>query len=375
MLATLEVNLEALRANALRMRDLVAPSKLAGVVKANAYGHGIVEVALAIESIVSRLCVYSLEEAVALRDGGITAPILIMGPISPVNLPAAHESGAAIALWDTGSYVLALATIARRRHSPFPVHMKVNTGVARLGLSVADATDAIEDFLHMPELSVQGVFSHLANAEELDSSFTLAQLSAFDSALAPVRSILEGGDNNCVAHIAASAAAMMWPQTRLDMVRVGIALYGLWPSAQTQDAMLHTDVTFQPALSFKSELVATQHVRAGEPVGYGGSYHASTDTTIGIVPVGYAEGVPRALSNRASFVLNGRRCPVVGRICMNMTMIDVTDVLDARPGSVVTLIGNDGNQSVTADDWANWAGTINYEIVTRLPSELPRTYQ
>ncbi len=185
MLATLEVNLEALRANALRMRDLVAPSKLAGVVKANAYGHGIVEVALAIENIVSHLCVYSLEEAVTLRDGGVRAPILIMGPIAPTNLPAAHQTGAAIALWNTGSYALALATVARRCHSPFPVHVKVNTGVARLGMAVADTADAIEAFLRMPELEVQGVFSHLASAEELDSPFTLAQLSDFSHRAPP----------------------------------------------------------------------------------------------------------------------------------------------------------------------------------------------
>ncbi len=358
----------------MRMRNLVAPSKLAGVVKANGYGHGIVEVALALEGIASRLCVYSLQEAVALRDGGVTAPILILGPIAPADLPAAHQTGAAVTLWDTGNYVLALATVGRRRHSPFPVHVKINTGVARLGLAIKDAADAIEDYLRMPGLSVQGVFSHLASAEELDSSFTLAQLSAFEKVLAPVRARLKGTENTCVAHIAASAAAMVWPQTRLDMARVGIALYGLWPSAQTREAMREGGLTLEPALSLRSKLVAAQRVWAGEPVGYGGSYHVSNDSTIGILPIGYAEGVPRSLSNRASFVVNGRRCPVVGRICMNMTMIDITGVREVHPGSVVTLIGNDGQQSVTADDWANWAGTINYEILSRLPSELPRSY-
>lgn len=359
----------------MRMRDMVLPSKLAGVVKANAYGHGILKVALAIENIVSHLCVYSLEEAVTLRDGGVRAPILIMGPIAPTNLPAAHQTGAAIALWNTGSYALALATVARRRHSPFPVHVKVNTGVARLGMAVADTADAIEDFLRMPELEVQGVFSHLASAEELDSPFTLAQLSDFHTALVPVSPMLKGTGKNCFFHIAASAAAMLWPQTRLDMVRVGIALYGLWPSTQTRDAMRETAVAFQPVLSLKSQIVVTRRVCAGAPIGYGGSYHSVKDATIGIVPLGYADGIPRSLSNRASFLVNGRRCPVVGRICMNMTMLDVTEALDVRPGCAVTLIGKDGEHSVTVDDWATWAGTINYEIVTRLPSELPRFYQ
>lgn len=354
---------------------MVSPSKLAGVVKANAYGHGIVEVALAIESIVCQLCVYSLEEAVTLRDGGVTAPILIMGPIPPADLPQAHRTGAAIALWDTGTYALALATVARRRHSPFPVHVKVNTGVARLGMAVADTADAIEEFQGMSELRVQGVFSHLASAEEVDSPFTLAQLSEFRRALAPITPMLRGAHKESVFHIAASAAAMLWPQTRLDMVRVGIALYGLWPSVQTRDAMRETSVAFQPALSFKSQIVATRRVTAGTPIGYGGSYNSPKDAIIGIVPVGYADGIPRSLSNRAYFLVNGRRCPVVGRICMNMTMLDVTEALDVRSGCAVTLIGNHGVQSVTADDWANWAGTINYEIVTRLPSGLPRFYQ
>ncbi len=375
MLATVEVNLGALRANATRMRDLALPARFAGVVKANAYGHGMVEVALAIESIVSQLCVYSLEEAVALRDGGVTAPLLIMGPVQPSDLPAAYETGAAIALWDVGSYALALRTIARRRHSPFPVHVKLNTGVARLGLSVADAGQAIEDYLGMPELRLQGVFSHLASAEELDSPFTLAQLSAFESSLQSVRPVLKSAGRDCVLHIAASAAAMLWPQTRLDMIRVGIALYGLWPSVQTHDAMRESGLTFEPALSLRSPLVATRQVSAGAPIGYGGSYHTTQDATIGIIPIGYAEGIPRSLSNRASFLVNGRRCPVVGRICMNMTLIDVSNVPDVRPGSVVTLIGEDGGQIVTADDWASWAGTINYEIVARLPSQLPRSYR
>ncbi len=352
----------------------MAPAKLAAVIKSNAYGHGIVKVGLALERIASRLCVYSLPEAVALRDAGIIAPILIMGPIAPSELLAAHETGAAIALWDTGGYARQVAAVGRQHAVPFAVHIKLNTGVARLGLAAHRAARAAEEYLRMPGLRVQGVFSHLASAEELDSPFTLGQLQTFETVVARIRPSLKRSQSDPILHIAASAAAMLWPQSRLDMVRAGIALYGLWPSRETKDAMRTSGLHLEPALSFKSQLVATREVSVGTPIGYGASYRTPKDATIGIVPLGYAEGIPRLLSNRANFLVCGQRCPVVGRVCMNMTMIDVSGVPDARSGQQVTLIGTDSAQTVTADDWAQWADTINYEIVTRLPSEVPRRY-
>lgn len=371
MYGSITVSLEALRNNARRLRDLVAPARIAFAVKSNAYGHGMLETALAIEPLAAMLCVYGLEEAVALRDGGITKPLLIMGPVKPSDLEAAHETKAALALWDTGVYALRVASVARRRNAPFPVHVKINTGLNRLGLSVRDAADAIEDYLRMPELSVEGVFSHLASAEELDSPFTLAQLAAFESALAPVQQLQE---RRPVLHIAASAAAMLWPQTRLDMVRAGIALYGLWPSAATREAMQQSGLLLEPALRYETSIVALRQVQAGEAIGYGTTFHAPHTMKIAILPLGYADGIPRLLSNTGAFAVHGQRCPIVGRVCMNMTMIDVSAVPEAALESTVTLIGTDGHAAVTADDWAAWAQTINYEIVTRLPSEIARTY-
>lgn len=373
MYASITVSLEALRTNAQRLRDLVAPARIAFAVKSNAYGHGLLETSLAIEPFAAMLCVYNLEEAVALRKGGITKPLLIMGPVKPDSLDEALATKAAIALWDTGMYALRVASTARRRNTAFPVHVKINTGLNRLGLAPQEAADAIEDYLRMGELKIEGVFSHLAAAEEMDSPFTLAQLATFEAALAPVQEQLQNQNTKPVLHIAASAAAMLWPQTRLDMVRSGIALYGLWPSPGTQQAM-QTALVLEPALRYETALVAVRHLASGDAIGYGTTFHAPQAMRIGILPLGYADGIPRLFSNNGAFLVRGTRCPIVGRVCMNMTMIDLTNEPEAATEDRVTLIGKDGDASVTADDWATWAQTINYEIVTRLPAEIPRTY-
>ncbi len=374
MIGSVRVSLDALRANAQALRDLVAPAKAAFVVKSNAYGHGLAAVGRAIEPLAHRICVYSIDEAIALRDAGITRPIFVMGPIESANLDEALTRKVEIALWDTHSYLRAVANAAGRRHMRFPVHVKINTGAARLGLEPRDAPDAIEDYARISELDITGVFSHLAAAEELDSPFTSAQVEKFEHVMQFTQPSLERKGIRPIRHIAASAAAMLWPQTRLDMARIGIALYGLWPSAQTRIAMNGADLQLQPALSFGTKLAAVRPVETGTPIGYGCSYHAPKTTRIGIVPLGYADGIPRLLSNRGAFVVGGARCPIVGRVCMNMTMIDLAQAPEAKPGDPVTLIGSQGAAAVSSDDWAEWAETINYEIVTRLPGDLPRIF-
>lgn len=374
MIGRVVVSLEAVKHNAQVLSDLVAPSKAAFVVKANAYGHGLVQVARAVEPLAHRLCVYSLDEASILRGAGITRKIFVMGPVESARLDEAHELNVEIALWDTGSYVRAIAESARRSNRPFPVHVKVNTGTARLGLEPHDAADAIEDYARLQELEIRGVFSHLAAAEELDSPFTLGQLETFNRALQTIDETLEKNAIRPMRHIAASAAAMLWPQTRLDMVRIGIALYGLWPSPQTRVAMNGAALDLRPALSLESSLVVVRDVQAGTPIGYGAAYHAPKRTRIGIVPLGYADGIPRLLSNRGAFLVGGARCPIVGRVCMNMTIVDLAAAPGAKPGDRVILLGGQGSQEVTVDEWGEWAETINYEIVARLPVELSRVY-
>ncbi|MEO9170657.1 MAG: alanine racemase [Candidatus Aquilonibacter sp.] len=374
MIGSLRISLGALRRNAETLRALVAPSRAAFVVKGNAYGHGLVECALAAEPFAAKLCVYSLEEAVALRDGGVTKPVLILGPIEPEHLPDAVAANAEITLWDVKDYARRLAVAAQKRHARVKVHIKLNTGLNRLGLEPEDLPDALEDYVRIAGIEIAGVFSHLASAEEIDSPYTMQQLERFNRALIQAQPILTAHGITPVRHIAASAAAMLWPQTRLDMSRFGIALYGLMPSPQTRAAMDTEKLPLDPALSYETALTVVRTVAAGAPVGYGTTFHAPRDMRIGIIPLGYSDGIPRALSNRGEAVVDGARCPMIGRIAMNMSILDLTSAPGARAGSPVALLGRQGDATVTADDWAQWADTINYEIVTRIPATLKRTY-
>jgi alanine racemase len=374
MIGSLRISLAALRHNVDVLRALVGPTHAAFVVKGNAYGHGAVETALAIEGSASKLCVYSLDEAVELRDGGVTTDILILGPIPPSDLDTAMEIKAEVALWDVGGYVRALAAAAQGRHMRARAHVKINTGLNRLGIAAESLADAVEDYTAMNDLEIAGVFSHLASAEELDSPYTMHQLERFNRAYTAAEPILAAHGTLPIRHIAASAAAMLWPETRLDMSRFGIALYGLWPSAQTREAMNGGKLPLQPALSYVTEIVAVQQIAAGEPVGYGTTFHAPRATRIGVIPLGYADGIPRALSNAGAVLVDGARCAIVGRVAMNMCFIDLTLAPQAHTGSVVTLIGRDGDAEISADDWAAWSDTINYEIVTRLPAHLTRVF-
>ena len=270
-----------------------------------------------------------------LRDGGITKPILVLGPVPPDALDDVMAAKLDLALWDTGEFARRLANAARKQQTRAPVHVKVNTGLNRLGFEPHELADAIEDYLHVSEIEIAGVFSHLSSAEELDSPSTMHQLETFERALAATEPLFERHRIVPLRHIAASAAAILWPQTRLDLSRFGIALYGLWPSKATREAADSNGVALEPALSYESEIVVVRPVSAGAPIGYGASYHAPRDMRVGVVPVGYGDGVPRALSNRGAFLVDGALCPIVGRVAMNLTEID----LRRRPRRACRLEG------------------------------------
>ena len=374
MIGRLRISLPALRHNGGVLRRLVGPQRAAFVVKGNAYGHGLLETARVIEPLATRLCVYCVEEGLALRAAGIAAPILVLGPVPPEVLDEALAANLELAVWNVGPFTRRLAVAAGKRRTRAFVHVKVNTDLNRLGVEPEELSGAVEGLASAAEIAVGGIFSHLAAAEEIDSPYTMHQLGAFERALLGVKPLLERSGLAPIRHIAASAAAMLWPQTHLDMARFGIALYGLMPSPQTSAAMKEKPLDLHPALSYVSELIVVRAVAAGASVGYGGSFHAPREMRIGVVPAGYADGVPRALSNRGAFVVDGALCPIVGRVAMNMTQIDLSNAPNAHVGSVVTLIGRDGGSAVTAEDWAEWSDTINYEIVTRLPSDLRREY-
>ena len=366
MLAEITVDLGAIRVNVAALKRLVGPARVAGVIKSNAYGHGLVPVAEAIAPLVDRLCVYELSEAIALRDAGIDARIHVLGPIAEQDLETAHATRIELTLWDDAAYAAAVARVAHQRGAPFALHAKIDTGVTRLGMRVSDAPQLLERYRAQSGFRVVGVFSHLAAAEELDSTFTEEQLRRFLEATATFDPAVE-------RHIAASAAAMLWPQTRLGAIRAGIALYGIWPSPQTEAIMRERGLALKPALTWRTQVVTVHDVPAETFVGYGCTFRTERASRIGVLPIGYAEGLARGASNSAWVLVNGRRAPIVGRVCMNMTFVDLTGA-SAESGSVVTLIGSDGDEYIDANEAAAWAGTIGYELVARLPAHVPRTY-
>jgi alanine racemase len=371
MRGVLTIDLAAIRANVARLAALAGPARYAAVVKANAYGHGLAPVAVALADSVAAFCVYRADEAVALRDAGIAKPILVLGPLASDELEAAIDADAAIALWSDGAFLRDVEKRAAQNERAVRIHAKIDTGVTRLGLDASAAPAALASYLANPSLDFGGVFTHLAAAEELESAYTLAQLERFTRALEPVGPALAA--RGVVRHAAASAAAMLFPKLRLDMIRAGIATYGIWPSSETRHAAAHS-LELEPALSWSTDLVVVREVEAGRSVGYGCTFHTSRPSRIGVLPIGYAEGLPRALSGNGTALVDGRRVPFVGRVCMNMSFIDVTDVPNVRTGARVTLIGRDGDERIGANDLADAAGTIGYEILARLPAEMKRVY-
>ncbi len=367
MIAELRIDLEAIARNVRALASLTAPATVVPVLKANAYGHSLIDVARALAGSVPRIAVYELDEALALRAAGIATPIHILGPVPATLLAQAHAARAAITLWDAGAYLRDAVAVARRAGAPLAVHAKLDTGVTRLGLPSSAAPAALAAYAATPELQLDGVFSHLAAAEELDSTFTHEQLARFAVA---TRAVAPGVER----HIAATAAAMLWPETRLASVRAGIGIYGLWPSPETESVMRARGFVLEPALTWRTQLVALHDVPAHTPVGYGCAYHTKRPSRIGIIPIGYAEGLPRNAGDRGVVLIDGVRCRIIGRVCMNMAFVDATDAPRAHAGSPVTLIGSDGDHRIGADELAAAVGTIAYEIVARLPVAVPRVF-
>jgi alanine racemase len=368
--AELTIDLAALRANVARLGALARPARYFAVVKGNAYGHGLSPVARALDAHVDGFCTYRAEEAAALRDAGVVKPILVLGPLAANERDAAHAADAAIALWSDGSFRRDTARLGVQSGRPVRVHAKIDTGVTRLGMDASTAAATVSSYLDDPGLALDGVFTHLAAAEELESAYTRGQLQRFERALAPIAAPLAA--RGVLRHAAASAAAMLFPASRLDAIRAGIATYGIWPSDETRHAA--AALTLEPALRWRTDLVVVRDVEAGRSVGYGCTFVTTRPSRIGVIPIGYAEGLPRGLSNTGTALVAGRHVPFVGRVCMNMAFVDVTDVPAARPGSRVTLIGRDGDASIDANELADAAGTIGYELVARLPAEIPRRY-
>lgn len=389
--AWVEVDLGKLRSNARNLAALVKPSRMAAVIKSEAYGHGLLRVAEALEpEEIWGVCVVTPEEGIRLREAGFGKPILVVGASFPEEMEEAVRHDITLAVYD-GVQAAALSEAAVKVGGVARVHLKFDTGLCRLAHTTDGALEFYRYVRALPGLEIEGAYSHLSDAEGLDQSYTLGQYRRFREALG---CLAEEGFAPQLRHIGASAAAILLEKTRLDLVRIGISLYGFWPSEETK--ILHHGAThnlaarraeefsdheppslerlFAPVMSYRARVVQTKWLERDCKVGYGCTFETQRRTKVAILPVGYAEGYDRHLSNSGEVLLNGRRARVLGRVCMNLTVVDVTDIEGVEAGTVATLLGEDGSGRITAEEWARKIGTISYEVVTRIPSSIPRVY-
>ncbi len=353
-----EVDLGAIKRNLRAVRDrMPAGAKIMFVVKANAYGHDAALCARAAESgrDADWFGVSSVEEGMALREAGARLPVLVLGSLYPfesVLAAVAHDLTPVVASLESAKRLAEVALKLKRR---VDCHVKVDTGMGRIGAGPEAALGVVRYLAALKAVRVQGLYTHLASAED-DGALTAVQLRVFRRVVA---ALSREGLRPPLVHAANSAGALRRPASRFDLVRPGLAAYGLFPG-------------FEPALTLKSKIVFLKTVPKGATVSYGATWRAKRPTRVATLPIGYGDGYPRALSNRASVLVGGRRCPVIGRVTMDQTMVDVSEVSEARVGAAAVLLGRQGGAEVPAGELADLCGTIPYETVTALSSRVPR---
>lgn len=365
----LEIDLSALADNVRQLRRRIGPQRiLYAVVKANGYGHGADLVApAAVQAGADRLAVATLDEAVALRRSGVRVPILVLGYTTPQQTRKLLQYDLTATVFEAQT-ALALSAEARRRGQPLTVHLKVDTGMHRLGVDYVDAHKLCAQLYGDRNLQLEGIYTHFSAADEADQRYSLEQLHRFTALLARLES---AGCRPPIAHAANSAATLALPQAHLDAVRCGILLYGLAPGAECP---LPSEM--RPVLTWKARLAQLRRLAAGEPVSYGNTWRAPVESAVAVVPVGYADGFPRSPRTWQSLLVGGRAAPIVGRVCMDQTVVDLTGHLAAgipvAQGQEVVLIGSQQGVTISAEDVATRLETINYEVTSRLMARLPR---
>ena len=367
-----EIDVAVLRENARHLRKVIGPAvKLFGVVKADAYGHGAVAVARALQPFCDVLAVSLAEEGMELRQAGITAPVLVMGAYYGSEHSDVIEADLTPVVSDPADLEKFADAPCRRRlgarrdFGQVNVHLKLDTGMNRLGVSGSGLADALKILQARPRLRLEGLCTHFACADRPQIDETNEQLRLFAAGWTKVAG---AGFLPSVTHAANTAATLRFPQTHFGAVRPGLALYGAVPSASV------SNVGLSPALSLRSRVMALHEVPQGAGVSYGHRFVAQRPSRIAVLPLGYADGYPRHLQN-AAVLVRGQRALVSGVVCMDMLMIDVTDISGVQVGDTATLIGRDGQEMITLDDIAAWAGTINYEITCGLSKRVPRLYR
>jgi len=367
-----EISLDAITHNvSLFRRQAAAACRMMAVVKADGYGHGAVQAAIAAKAGgADYLGVALLDEALRLREAGIKLPILVLGytPPSAVDLAVRHD----ITLTVFSEEVLReLAARAELRRKPARIHLKLDTGMSRIGLTSTEDVIKIvrQAAVYSPYVVLEGLFTHFADADGSDPGFTERQYEQFVSCIQALES---QGLSIPLKHCCNSAAAMRFPYMHLDMIRVGIAMYGLHPSDHTR----LPNYPLREAMQLKTKIAALRRIGEGDTVSYGRTFRADGDRVIATVPIGYADGLSRSLSNRGSAVVRNRRVPIAGRVCMDQTMLDVTSLPDVSVGDTVILIGGEqGKESIPVNEVAALMNTVNYETVCLIGQRVPRVYR
>jgi alanine racemase len=389
-----EIDAAALRNNIAQIKArLAVGSRLGVVVKSNAYGHGLEPCArIIVEAGADWLIVNNAAEALAVRRLGLEVPLYICGPTFAEEAATVLEAKASLVLYDA-QMVAALQAAAQASGHIAKVHIKIETGTNRQGLNLTAAIDLARLIDSCSNVELEGITTHFADIEDsTDHTFAQTQL---DALLAARAAFEVAGIGLAICHSANSAATLLWPETHLDLVRVGIAAYGMWPSRETYATALQRSVQhgldqgsmpgdikrntgggpiaeLRPVLSWRARIAQVKEIAAGAFVGYGRTFKATHPMRLAVIPVGYYEGFDRRLSNVGHVLVNGVRAPVRGRVCMNMFMADVSDIGQVEAGAVATLLGRDGEEEIDASMWAQWMGAIHYEALARIQADMPR---
>ncbi|MEE1228532.1 MAG: alanine racemase [Lachnospiraceae bacterium] len=362
-----EIDLDAIRTNVINIKKKAGDVKVAAVVKADGYGHGAVPIANYVKDLIDYFAVATVEEGVELREGGIELPIMTLGYVSPkqYDLNLKYDIEQTIYSLETAEEMSRQAVEAGKTAK---IHIALDTGMTRIGISPDEkGLQLVKKIAALPGIKIQGLFTHLSCADMSDQTYTYGQMDRYDHFV----ELLDGaGIEIPVKHLCNSAGIMEFDHHRYNMVRAGIILYGLYPS----DEVHYENLPMCPALSWKAHVVNIMHPEMNRGISYGATYVTDHPCTIATVSIGYADGYPRSLSNKGWVLIHGKKAPIVGRVCMDQTMVDITDIPDVKIEDTVTLIGSDGDARISVEDMADLAGSFNYEFICDISKRVPRDY-
>ena len=363
-----DIDLNAIVHNIQEVRRLIKQeTKLMAVIKADAYGHGAIPVAKEIEKIVDAFAVSNLEEGKELRHAGIRKEILILGYTAPEQIADAIQYHITMTIFEEDT-ARAVSLVAAQQKKEVKLHIKLDTGMNRIGFTANEQTvEKILEISRLPYIQIEGIFTHFARADEADKAATKEQFARYSYV---VERLKEQGLIIPICHVSNSAAILDLPEYNLDMVRDGICMYGMYPS----DEVGRERANLKPAMQIKSHISYVKTVPAGEGISYNATYRTEREMRIATIPVGYGDGYPRRLSNCGHVLIHGKSVPIIGRICMDQFMVDVTEVPEVKQGDDVTLLGTDGTAHITAEELGMLSGSFHYEIVCDVGKRIPRVY-